>query len=466
MQATIYTRDQHTITRKRISASALKVLYTLHEAGYRACLVGGGVRDLLLGKKPKDFDVATDATPEQIKRLFRNCRLIGKRFRLAHILFGREVIEVATFRAAAQYEVDDEADDENEDQNEDNSEDSLYDDSHNKAQEIKNISIKANNWKNSAQVVSDSGFLLRDNVFGSIEEDALRRDFTINALYYDIADFSVIDFCNGMDDLKKGIVRLIGDPTTRYREDPVRMIRALRFAAKLNLKIDPATAKPITQLNYLLQDVSGARMFDEIIKLLMSGCGEQTYYTLRDYQIFEQLFPQTEHSLIALDDPQDHLLIQVLKSTDHRINDDLGVNPYFLYAALLWEPYLDELHNQLENKVPPLQASHAAARSVISQQQRHTQIPKRFSLPMEETWLFQLRLENKNKNLIPKLMAHPRFRAALDFMLLRAKAFESDDIIEIASWWEDILIDPDYAHLVPKSSEHRREQRKIQNQHK
>lgn len=435
------------------------MLYTLNEAGYRACLVGGGVRDLLLQKKPKDFDVATDATPEQIKRLFRNCRLIGKRFRLAHIIFGRDIIEVATFRGASA---------DTSSATDDITEALIVDKQVADGEQLRsskkidwntaksrNQLSDQSNW-NDQQIISDSGFILRDNVFGSIEEDALRRDFTINALYYDIANFTVIDFCNGMEDLKNGVIRLIGDPEKRYREDPVRMIRALRFASKLNLKIDDATAYPIETLGYLLQSIPGARMFDEIIKLLMTGCGEKTYRFLRQYKIFGQLFPQTERSLIELEDPDDHLLIQVLKNTDSRINEDLGVNPYFLYAALLWEPYLDELNNYLTDKTPPLEAANNAARVVISRQQAHTQIPKRYSIPMEETWTFQMRLERKNIKTVGKLIAHPRFRAGLDFMLLRAKAFESDMIIDAAKWWTEILNHPEHSKNVPPSSAARR----------
>lgn len=460
MQPIIYTRDQHCISRKHISNHALKVLYTLNEAGYRACLVGGGVRDLLLHKKPKDFDVATDATPEQIKRLFRNCRLIGKRFRLAHIIFGRDIIEVATFRgeSADTIEPDDIADELIINEKENDGEQlrtSKKIDWHASKSRPRHTLPEQSDWKNK-QIISDSGFILRDNVFGSIEEDALRRDFTINALYYDIANFTVIDFCNGMEDLKNGVVRLIGDPEKRYREDPVRMIRALRFAAKLNLKIDDATAHPIEKLGYLLQSIPGARMFDEIIKLLMTGYGEKTYHILRQYKVFGQLFPQTERSLIELEDPDDHLLIQALKSTDSRINDDLGVNPYFLYAALLWEPYLDELNNYLADKIPPLEAANNAARTVISRQQAHTQIPKRYSIPMEETWAFQMRLERKNTKTVGKLIAHPRFRAGLDFMLLRAKAFESDMIIDAAKWWTEMLNHPEHSKNVPPSSAVRR----------
>ena len=239
------SRNEHNISRKNISENALKVLYRLNKQGYEAYLVGGCIRDLLLGKKPKDFDIATNATPEQIQKVFRNCRLIGRRFRLAHIMFGKEIIEVATFRG-----------------------------DHDGQSEQTNISKR-----------SQSGMLLRDNVYGTIEQDAIRRDFTMNALYYNVKDFTIRDYCGGLNDLKNGIIRLIGDPQTRYREDPVRMLRTIRFAAKLNMKIDQATADPIKTLAPLLKNIPSARLFDESLKLLQSGHGYNTYILLKQYQL-------------------------------------------------------------------------------------------------------------------------------------------------------------------------------------
>ena len=246
--STTISRSEHNISRDDISENALKVLYRLHKSGHKAYLVGGGVRDLLLGLKPKDFDIATDATPEQVKRLFRNCRLVGRRFRLAHILFGRDIIEVATLRGH-----------------------------HNEEETEKNISSQ-----------SQEGMLLRDNVYGSIEEDAERRDFTVNALYYDIADFSIRDFCHGLDDLECRRIELIGDPETRYREDPVRMLRAVRFAVKLQMEISERTRAPIASLAPLLKDIPPARLFEESLKLMLSGQGLGTYKMLQQYQLFHQ----------------------------------------------------------------------------------------------------------------------------------------------------------------------------------
>ena len=248
-------RPDHNISRANISPNAVKVLYRLREAGYRACLVGGGVRDLLLGREPKDFDIATDARPEQVYKLFRNCRLIGRRFRLAHVQFGQEIIEVATFRA---HGVDDEDSD--------------------------GPSVER----------ADDGRILSDNVYGNIEEDAWRRDFTINALYYDIADFAVLDYVGGLADLKAGLIRLIGDPAQHYHEDPVRLLRAVRFAAKLGFRFDPATEAPLSRLGNLLEKIPAARLFDEILKLFMGGCAIQTFELLRHYRLFGWLFPATE----------------------------------------------------------------------------------------------------------------------------------------------------------------------------
>ena len=248
-QVTVIPREQHAISRKDISENALKVMYRLNKAGYEAWLVGGGVRDLLLGKKPKDFDVTTNATPEQVRKLFRNCRLVGRRFRLAHVMFGPEIIEVATFRG------------------------------HHEG----NVSDRTTSQR------GQNGMLLRDNIFGSIEEDAQRRDFTINSLYYSVADFTVRDYVGGMKDLKDGVIRLIGNPETRYREDPVRMLRAVRFAAKLGMRISPETAEPIPRLATLLNDIPPARLFEESLKLLQAGYGYETYKLLCEYHLFQPL---------------------------------------------------------------------------------------------------------------------------------------------------------------------------------
>ena len=391
-QLKIIPRDQHCISRQAISESAKKVLYRLIKAGYEAYLVGGGVRDLLLGEQPKDFDIATNATPDEVHELFRNSRLIGRRFKIVHVLFGREVIEVTTFRGGA------EADPE----------------------------------EQRARQVNEHGLLVRDNVYGTMEEDALRRDFTINALYYCIEDFSVRDFAHGMEDLEARQLRLIGDPETRYREDPVRMLRAVRFAAKLSFAIAPDTAGPIRELAPLLDHIPPARLFEEVLKLFSAGHGEATYELLQDYGLFEALFPQTHE---ALPTQGDDLIREALRNTDERIRDNKSVTPYFLFAALLW-PALEAERQQLQdNGEAPLPALHAAAHQVIEQQIRSTSIPRRFSVPMKEIWELQARLPKRHGRRAETLLGHPRFRAAYDFLLVRERAGEST--AGLGEWWTE-----------------------------
>jgi len=370
----------------------LKVLYRLKDAGYQAHLVGGGVRDLLLGREPKDFDVATDATPEQVKEVFRNCRLIGRRFRLAHVHFGREIIEVATFRAA--------------------------------------------HSQPSPDHRSDDGMLLRDNVYGNIEEDALRRDFTVNALYYNIQDFSVIDYAGGVADLEAGVLRLMGDPETRYREDPVRMLRAVRFMAKLGFVLDPQTEKPIWELGDLMQGVPAARLFEEVLKLFMGGTAATAFEKLRHYDLFAQLFPDTEVALSEQEEEFPHtLVLQGLLNTDARVRDGKPVTPAFLFAVLLWEPVrLRALALQAEG-LAPYPALQQASAEVLERQLRRVSLPKRFSMPMREIWALQSRFEHTRGKRPARLAAHPRFRAAYDFLLLRAHAGEVSQ--KLADWWTE-----------------------------
>lgn len=391
-------RDHHAVSRKDISASALKVLYRLNEAGYDAFLVGGGVRDLLLGLHPKDFDVATNATPEQVKSVFRNCRIIGRRFRLAHVHFGPEIIEVATFRS-----------------------------SHDKAEE------------DHAAQTSNEGLILRDNVWGTLEEDALRRDFTVNALYYSVKDFGVYDYAGGMQDIQSRTLRMIGDPETRFREDPVRMLRAARFAAKLDFDVAEQTARPIRHLGQLLQHVPAARLFDEVLKLFMAGKGVATLDWLIRFDLLQYLVPAAAHGI--RENPVANTLIRkALESTDLRVQQDKPVTPAFLFAALLWpEVSRRTLGLQQEHGLPPLQALHAAAHDTLEQQMRHTAVPKRFSLPVREIWDMQMRLTRRNPRRAGELVSHPRFRAAYDFLLLREAAGE--DTGGMGHWWSQFLKD-------------------------
>ncbi|HSX19855.1 MAG TPA: polynucleotide adenylyltransferase PcnB [Gammaproteobacteria bacterium] len=375
VHATIVPRAEHGISRDNISKNALKVLYRLHNAGFGAFLVGGCIRDLLLGKHPKDFDIATNADPEQVKQLFSNCRLIGRRFRLAHVHFGSEIIEVATFRAP------------------------------HVASSVQNV----------------HGMILRDNEWGSIEEDVLRRDFTINALYYNIADFSVVDFVSGMQDIKKQQLNLIGNPEKRYREDPVRMLRAIRFAAKLGFSIHPNSAKPILTMGNLLANVPAARLFEEYNKLFLTGHAYSTYNLLIEYDLFKQLFPRT--AKLPVNDP---FVVAALRNTDARIAAEKSISPSFLLAVFSWQP-LQELAQRID--------FHDAMDQILREQQRVMAVPRRFVGMIRDVWEVQQRLEHRRTpRQIESLFALSKFRAAYDFLLLRAQAGEQQ-VIPSAEWW-------------------------------
>ena len=389
MQPEIIPRSEHSVSRADISEYALKVLYRLKKAGYAAYLVGGSVRDLLLRHQPKDFDVATDATPEEVKKLFRNCRLIGRRFRLAHVHFGREIIEVATFRA--QHREGDEN-----------------------------------------GIVSD-GMILRDNVFGTLEEDAFRRDFSVNALYYNIEDFSIVDYTGGLADLEQHRLRMIGDPEIRIQEDPVRMLRAVRFAAKLGFTIDHQLEQLFDQYGERLAEVPPARLFEEVLKLFMTGQAVRTFELLTHYGLFRYLFPQTAE-LLASDDGYTRRFVEAgLRNTDRRIHDDKPVTPFFLFGVLLWPAVRRQAILLQEQGETELQALQQSAREVVQLQSRHITIPKRFTLPMKETWLLQSRLTRRQGKRAYRLLEQPRFRAGYDFLLLRRQAGEQ--VEELCDWW-------------------------------
>ena len=391
LEPRVYMRDEHTISRKFISPNAVKVLYRLDNAGYRACLVGGSVRDLLLGREPKDFDVATDAKPEQVRELFRNCRLIGRRFRLAHLRFGAEIVEVATFRTA----------------HDDDSE---------------------------AAEMTDEGRILRDNVYGNIEDDVWRRDFTVNALYYDIHDFSVIDYVGGVPDLKQGVLRLIGDPRQRYREDPVRMLRAVRFAVKLGFRLDDANARALPEFASLLDAISPARLFDESLKLFHGGCALQTFEALRHHHLFEHLFPMTENTLAQQQGGFPATLVgRALANTDARLAAGKSVTPAFLLAALLWDAVEDERQHLEANGVPSIDALAMAADNCISQQVARLAIPRRFTQITRDIWALQPRLAQRSPKRVRRLLENPRFRAAYDFFKLRGEAGDAD--AASVDWW-------------------------------
>lgn len=397
---TLIPRSAHCISRADISDSALKVLYRLSKAGYDAYLVGGGVRDLLLGLEPKDFDLVTDARPEEIRSLFRNCRLIGRRFRLAHVRFGREIIEVATYRALAGEADAGAADDR----------------------------------------VSVNGRILRDNVYGSFEEDAWRRDFTVNCLYYNIKDFSVVDFTGGMADLEARTLRLIGDPEVRLREDPVRILRALRLAAKLDFRIHPGTETPMGPLTPLLEDIPPARLFEEVVKMFLSGHALRSLEQLMDYRVFGYLFPATRRALERDGGGSGRRLVErALANTDQRLAEDRPVTPGFLFAALLW-PALREAAQALEAEgMTTIQAIDRAGADVVGEQIRRVSLPKRFAGVARDIWSLQPRLASRRGRRPFRLVEHERFRAAYDFLLLRAEAGEGDDVAGLARWWTEFI---------------------------
>jgi len=398
--ATIIPRSEHSISRDDISENALKVLYRLHNSGFKAYLVGGCVRDIMLGQEPKDFDVTTNATPEQIKELFRNCRLIGRRFRLAHIVFGREIIEVATFRGH-------------------------------------HASVESESKEQNLSKQSDHGQLLRDNVFGSIEEDAERRDFTVNAMYYNIADFSISDFAGGMQAIQQRKIVMIGDPDKRYREDPVRMLRAIRFAVKLNMQISPETGDPIYELSPLMANIPPARLFEEVLKLLLSGQGLATYKLLYQYHLFEPLFPQLSPLLKQPDSREVKFIEQVLMNTDNRINTGQRVTPAFIFAAFLWYPLEERCQQHMfEGGLNHFDAFNLALSDVLHRQIQRIMIPKRFSIPIREIWQLQLRLSKRYGRRAYQMLEHPRFRAAYDFLLLRGQ-IEGGELLELADWWTE-----------------------------
>jgi poly(A) polymerase len=396
-------------------------LNVLKQAGFAGYLVGGCVRDLMLGREPKDFDVVTDARPEEIRKLFRSARLIGRRFRLAHVRFGRDVIEVATFRAIPRTNEDEETE----------------------------------------ERVTVAGRILRDNVFGTQEEDALRRDLTVNALYYDLHNTSVIDYVGGVEDLKRGLVRMIGDTDTRYREDPVRLLRAVRFCAKLGFKMEPATEAPIAKLAHLLRDVPPARMYEEVLKLFHGGYALETYELLRKYGLSRSLFPLTEEVLASERNGYPRTLVPLgLANTDKRVQERKPVTPAFLFAFMLWEPLCVEAEAQMARGRPRHEAMRVAAASVVSEQTRHVAIPRRITVPMREIWALQSRFDRRAGNQAFRFLENERFRAAYDFLLLRAQAGEEEQAL--GQWWTDFqeAADPQRRAMVREISATRRAGRK------
>ena len=389
----VIPRPAHNVSRDEISNAALKVLYRLHKSGFQAFLVGGGVRDAMLELHPKDFDIATNATPEEVRSLFSNCRLIGRRFRLAHVRFGREIIEVATFRAAANHEDDDSSHD-------------------------------------------TEGRILRDNVYGTVDEDVWRRDFTCNALYYNIADFSIWDYTGGFEDVEKKRLVLIGDPGQRLREDPVRMLRAVRFAGKLGFTIDKSVVDAMRGHTGLLTNVPAARLFDEFLKLFQSGFAERTFDLLREHGLFGELFPATEEEL-SKDDNYLAFAHAALKNSDKRVAAGQSVTPMFLLGVFLWVPIKNlAAIRRSEEKMSESQSLNIAAYEIVSQQQQRISIPKRFTIPMREMLSLQPRFEFTRGKRAMNLLEHRRFRAAYDFMLLLSEVGQVDE--SLAKFWTDV----------------------------
>jgi poly(A) polymerase len=398
----VVPRAEHNLSRKNLSPNAVKVLYKLNDAGFDAFLVGGCIRDHLIGIEPKDFDVVTSATPEEVHALFSNSRLIGRRFRLVHVTYGREIIEVSTFRAS----------------------------SHTDDME------EPHDPKDSAR--SSHGIILRDNVWGNIEQDADRRDFTVNALYYNVRDFSIHDYTGGLADISQRQIRIIGDASQRYQEDPVRMLRAIRFAAKLNFELAPDTAAPIKAMAHLLDHIPPARLFDEVLKLLGSGQGVRTFELLREYGLFRYLFPEVD-DLLRRQWQSEHInveafILQGLRNTDTRLQEGKSTAPYFLYTVLLWPLVLYRQQEFMAQGLPATPALHQAASLVLDNQVAHTSIPRRLSTPMREIWDLQYRLPKRFGKRAFILEQHPRFRAAYDFILIREAS--GTDLGGLGAWWQ------------------------------
>ncbi len=389
----------------RLPNSALTVVRNLQQAGFEAYIVGGAVRDMLLGLKPKDFDVATNATPEQVKPLFRRALLIGRRFRIVHVMFGREVIEVSTFRANPDAQ----------------------------GQAVDGDERSADKLAGRHHAVDAHGRLLRDNVWGSQDEDAARRDFTVNALYYDPTRDVVVDYHHGLRDLKARTLRMIGEPSRRYREDPVRLLRVARFAAKLGFDIAPGTLHPIAAHSELLRNVPSARLFDETIKLLQTGHALASLDNLRRLGLHKGLLPLID---LALSQPRGEAFVMAaLGDTDARIGAGKTASPSFLFACLLW-PQVGQRWAELQAEgVPQIAALDQAADEVLAAQAERLAIQRRISTDMREIWALQPRLGRRTARYAHAALAHPRFRAAFDFLLLRARTGEAAE--ELARWWQD-----------------------------
>ena len=408
-QATVISSDHHNIRLQQMSHHALSVAKCLENAGYLAFMVGGSVRDLLISRLPKDFDIATNAHPEEIHALFKNSRIIGRRFRLVHIYFKEEIIEVSTFRASIK---------------------------------------QGHNLSHT------------DNQFGSLEEDAWRRDFTVNALYFSIKNRQILDFTQGMEDISKRCIRVIGDPLQRFHEDPVRILRAIRLSAKLNFSIEKKAEECIVKLNHLLTDVSRSRLFDEILKLFFAGHAQATYEKLCDYDCFTTLFPLSHHALHAtqLEWNPNRMVDQAMHATDYRIRKKLGINPGFLLAVLLWPVLSIRLLRLTDQHQHKRFVIRRVIEQLIQEQNQSVLIPKRFTRMIKEVWFLQYHMENLRPKKIFRIASHRHFRAAVDFLELRVMAGEPWS--HQAQWWrtfreankEEQLLMKNKLHHTPNKS--------------
>jgi poly(A) polymerase len=420
-------KEQHGVGREAISHGARKVCEVLQSHGYEAYVVGGAVRDLLLGLKPKDFDAATDASPEEVHNLFRRSRLIGRRFKLVHVMFGEETVEVSTFRARTASETEPRGRD---------------------------------RFNERDHVVDEHGRVVRDNIYGTREDDAIRRDFTVNALYYDPSNETILDYHNGLRDLRRKSVRVIGDARARYREDPVRMLRAARFAAKLGFTIDERTRKPISEMAHLLENVPPSRVYEEMQKLLLSGHAVTSLRQLRSEGLHHGLLPLLD---VMFEQPMGERFVTLaLEQTDGRVRSGKSVSPAFLFAALLWHEVLAAWKKARERGQKPIPALFQAMDSVLDIQTDKLAIPRRFTAVMKEIWASQPRFEQRSGRRPFALLMHERFRAGYDFLVLRAASGEVPQ--ELAQWWEKFQRADEEERqsmlLAPQPSDQRRRRRR------
>jgi poly(A) polymerase len=429
----VIPRAEHPISRQQVSPNALRVLYKLREGGYQAFLVGGCLRDLMLQVEPKDFDVATSARPEEVKRLFRNCRLIGRRFRLAHVFFGRDIIEVATFRAASAPSQGEEPDDDPDILPEVGaSEDADAVDA--QAGDDAEAAFGDQQDEDVDRVLDVQGRILRDNTYGTVEEDVWRRDFTCNALYYNIEDFSLWDYVGGMEDIAARRLKLIGDPEQRYREDPVRMLRAARFEAKLGFTLDPATEAPINELRHLLTQVPAARLFDETLKLFLTGHGERSLAVLRRRGLLAVLYPGVDRYLAQHPGSLvEQLLIAGLANTDARVAAGKAVTPTFLFTLLLYGPIAAYIEKQPPERWGDVGTILEGCDAALRDAHQRVTIPKRFAFGVRDMFALQPQLEHPRGRRALRLLEQARFRAAFDLLLLRAQVGMAQQ--DVAQWW-------------------------------